>query len=67
MAVILSTPPPAVQFYNWIRPFPYLCVLAAFSPTLGAIIVGAVMGLALTAAQANYVRVRTKQIEQHMY
>ncbi|KAF8804922.1 hypothetical protein BYT27DRAFT_7105890 [Phlegmacium glaucopus] len=56
MAVLLSTAPPVERFFNWMKPVPYLCILGAFPPTLGAIIVGATMGLAVTAAEPNYVQ-----------
>ena len=59
MVVILSTKPPegTELLFDWTKHLPYLCILVSFTPTLGAVIVGAMLGLAFAAVQPDYVRV----------
>ena len=59
ISVIVSTDSPDPRFFDWSRPVPYLCILWALPYTLGALIIGAMMVVAVTGAQAEYVRVRT--------
>jgi len=57
MPVMLSTQPPNPTITNWNLILPYVWGLWACGLTLGAIIAGAAISLALSASQPSYIQI----------